>query len=341
MRRVLAVVLLAAVLAGTQPGPAAFAAGTVGTGACTGCDSCASNSGNVGDTSCNESQSCASNAGRVGSTSCNAIQACVANQGRLGDNSCNGIQACVAYAGTLGVGSCNGLQACDLYEGNIGASSCNGAGSCYAGTGKIGTGSCNGTMTCASNSGTIGAGSCNRTKACTANTGQIDDGLCNTDVACANNAAHISRCSGNGISISTVPGCWFLGDPGESCADVCRAEHLAYGATALIGSAAPDGAACGAVFGLFGPTSTPTDQAACSAGLGCYATGMPSALFRCTDPATDPDAAAVGARRLCACAPITPAPAASHRLLIALAVVLLGLGALSTRRRSAHQTPAT
>lgn len=138
----------------------------------------------------------------------------------------------------------------------------------------------------------------------------------------------------------TVPGCWFLGAPGQSCTQTCAAHGLAYddNTRTVAGSDATDNGTVCNILGniLDSPGTFANDTCATPAqpGIGCIIDpGTPPGGVRCTQPTTNADAAALDSERICACMPHAAAPALSSTGLGVVGVVLLGGGVWLLRRR--------
>jgi hypothetical protein len=133
-----------------------------------------------------------------------------------------------------------------------------------------------------------------------------------------------------------LPGCWFLGAAGESCADVCRNHGLVYDeqTRTVVGSgpgSTPE--ACDLVLGLLGHPGMNADPP-CAAGLGCYYDTETMQNMLCASPPTTAEAAAANAERACACMPGATAPALSRSGLCLAMLALLGAGLWALRRRA-------
>ena len=50
----------------------------------------------------------------------------------------------------------------------------------------------------------------------------IDDGLCNFPSGCLGSDRDRTPCLDGGMSVSGIGHCWFIGELGESCSDVCQ-----------------------------------------------------------------------------------------------------------------------
>jgi len=145
----------------------------------------------------------------------------------------------------------------------------------------------------------------------------------------------IEPCLGTGTKvIGAFPGCWFLGDPGQSCTEVCTSNGLVYDENTRT-VAGSDGTmdACMTLQGILGVLTGGCVPGACTDGFGCsYDTATKNPLY-CTSPPTTADAANVDIERVCACMQRTPAPALSHNGLTLAGLLLLSGGVWLVRRR--------
>lgn len=107
-----------------------------------------------------------------------------------------------------------------------------------------------------------------------------------------------NSCDGNLVADA----CWYLGNNGESCDDVC-ADHGGYNqATLTFAGSEGNVNNCNQVadeISMGG--STVTNSTSCYYGYGCLYDLYSSARIRCTDVSTDASAAIVGVQRACAC----------------------------------------
>ena len=185
-----------------------------------------------------------------------------------GDNSCGGGGACIGNTGDIGDDSCNAASACGSNTGEIGDDSCNKVSACSSNKGESGDDSCSGVDACQSQNGDIGDGSCNDTSACQSQGGSIGSGICNFPFGCFGSSQDRTSCLGGGMAVSgavegfdseiDIPGCWFVGEPGESCATVCQQHGFAYDeATSTV--AGSDLEICQAILG----DGLPTEERSC------------------------------------------------------------------------------
>jgi hypothetical protein len=162
----------------------------------------------------------------------------------------------------------------------------------------------------------------------------------------ANAKISTAPCFGTGTQFpgSTIPGCWFLGDPGQSCTQTCTAHGLVYddATRTVAGSDATDNGQACEIIGLVldSPTTFSNDTCASPAqpGIGCIIDpGTPPGGVRCTQPTTNADAASLDSERICACrTPLAQAPALSAPVLAVTGLLLLGSGLWLTRRHRRH-----
>ena len=210
-------------------------------------------------------------------------------------------------------------------------------------TGIIGDNSCRDRNACNLQTGEIGDESCNAINACIDQAGDIGDGLCNFGPgACRGSSQDRTSCLGDGMAVSGVvggsdgeidiPGCWFVGEQDESCAEVCQQRGFAYDEqTATV--AGSDLNICQAILG----DGLVAQERPCDGGLGCFleiATTTTNAV-RCTEPPTTAEASGQLALRVCACRGTQPAPTASPYGIAALLIALGGFGAWRLRKRAA------
>lgn len=112
-----------------------------------------------------------------------------------------------------------------------------------------------------------------------------------------------AQCSGSGASVGGAT--WFLGEPDQSCADVCAARGLQYDeATRTFAGSEGTSEQCNAVLNALGAPGGLVETTECIEGLGCIYDTVFQARYRCSTPTTD--AAAVSDpgfddRRACAC----------------------------------------
>ncbi len=156
----------------------------------------------------------------------------------------------------------------------------------------------------------------------------------------------VTSCLGTGVQLTftppdalIVPGCWFLGDPGQSCTQTCAAHGLAYDdvTRTVAGSDANSGDICfalGIVLDSPGTFSNDTCASPPQSGIGCIIDpGTPPGSVRCTQPTTTADAAALDSERICACLRPAPAPALSNAGLAVAGMALVGSGLWLLGRR--------
>jgi hypothetical protein len=96
--------------------------------------------------------------------------------------------------------------------------------------------------------------------------------------------------------------CWFLGDPGQSCTQVCSGKGGTYNsATASYAGSSGTDANCQALRSAFVPTAGWGGGVGCGGGvaLGCYFNT--ASVLRCTSPATTADYSYGSFQRFCAC----------------------------------------
>jgi hypothetical protein len=293
-----------------------------------------------GDGSCMGTDACDGQTGDIGDESCNAFTACQAQSGGIGDESCNDAGACISQLGDIGNKSCNGNNACQTQSGDISDKSCNGPAACQVQTGDIGDESCNKLNACRQQTGDIGDESCNGEDACREQSGSIGDGLCNFPLGCNDSSQDRANCLGGGMAVSgavggfdgeiDIPGCWFVGERGESCAEVCAQRGFAYDEqTATVAGSDLD--ICQAILG----DGIPSRVDDCSEGLGCFLDTSNPTVVLCTDPPTTAEASLGFIQRACACRDTTPAPTTSPYGIAALLIALAGFGAWRLRKRTA------
>jgi hypothetical protein len=137
--------------------------------------------------------------------------------------------------------------------------------------------------------------------------------------------------------------CWFLGEVGESCSQVCDAAGFAYDqATRTFAGSDGTNANCVAVLDALNVIGGAVQDLPCDedASIGCTFEPdlMAAGRIRCTRP-TLPDAFVNGVQRACACQaqPFVPqgVPAMSASGTSAFLAVLIGLGAWGLHRRQA------
>jgi hypothetical protein len=129
--------------------------------------------------------------------------------------------------------------------------------------------------------------------------------------------------------------CWFLGESGQSCTEVCEGVGFPYDeATRTYAGSDGTNEHCGEVLDALGALASPPFAIDCSPdGLGCVRESGSQDSFRCTDPTTA-DAGESG-RRACACrAGGVSAPALSGLGVATALVLLLGLAATRLRRQT-------
>ncbi len=154
-------------------------------------------------------------------------------------------------------------------------------------------------------------------------------------------------CLGSGTQFQTplFPGCWCLGDPGQSCTQTCTVHGLVYDdvTRTVAGSDATDnGNACETIgLDLDSPGTFSNDTCAVPAqpGIGCIIDpGTLPGGVRCTQPTTNADAAALDSERICACRTrLAQAPALSPAVLVMTSLLLLCGGLWLTRRLGPHE----
>jgi hypothetical protein len=127
--------------------------------------------------------------------------------------------------------------------------------------------------------------------------------------------------------------CWFLGETGQSCTEVCAAVGFPYDeATRTYAGSDGTDEHCDLVLDALGAFGSPVFAIDCSPdGLGCVKESGSMDRFRCSDP-TEPDAGESGLRA-CACrAGGVPAPALSPLSLAVALGTLLGVASWRLRR---------
>jgi len=140
-----------------------------------------------------------------------------------------------------------------------------------------------------------------------------------------------TACAISPDGVSVGGSCWFLGEPNQSCDEVCDLRGLNY-SVATRTFAGSDGSIsnCREVLTALGADWSTGGDATCSSGLGCTFDGANA--VRCTTPTTS--SASSGLQRACACTAPQTAPTLSSWGMAALVVALFGFGALAARRRS-------
>jgi len=145
----------------------------------------------------------------------------------------------------------------------------------------------------------------------------------------------VESCLNTGTKVvGAFPGCWFLGDVGQSCTDLCTSKGLVYDENTRT-VAGSDGTmdACMTLQSVLGVLVGGCQPLLCADGLGCsYDTDNTTPLY-CTSPPTTADAASGDIERVCACMQGARAPALSHTGITLAGLLLLGAGVWMTRRR--------
>ncbi len=96
--------------------------------------------------------------------------------------------------------------------------------------------------------------------------------------------------------------CWFTGELGQSCDQVCASEGLVYDdATRTVAGSDGTDANCLAILDHFMFPSTWLGGVACEVGIGCSSMPIEFLSARCTSPPTTADAHGPGVVRICAC----------------------------------------
>lgn len=146
-----------------------------------------------------------------------------------------------------------------------------------------------------------------------------------------------SPCLGAGLTVGSLPGCWFLGAVDASCAQTCAAQGLAYDdkTRTVAGSDASDGTACQTIASALDSPSGFQSRGVCAFALGCYIDTDNSDLASwCASPTTTATATQSVDERICACMTAgVSAPALSAGSLAVTALLLGGSGILIIRRR--------